>query len=109
MKRKHLDFYTKASKLFEAGYSKVLWRFNSVFQVLLIFSTFLIVQGYEVNLMHYGLMAVSVLIMIFGLGHVYLKFGFFRADQEAIFSENERICAIQKDVKEIKEMLEDLK
>ena len=102
-----ISYYTRVSQLFEAGYSKVLWRVNSVVQILLILNTFLILKGYDFGILEYILMAGGLIIVIFSVGYIYLKFGFFKADQRAIYSQNEIITNIEKEVQEIKKMLKE--
>lgn len=100
-----IKYYTFVSKLFEAGYSKVLWRFNSIFQILLVFNTFLILKGYDFGLFEYVLMAIALVFIIFSVGFVYLKLGLFKADQKAIYSENQIIQSMKDDIIEIKQIL----
>jgi len=52
-------------------------------------------------------MAGGLIIVIFSVGYIYLKFGFFKADQRAIYSQNEIITNIEKEVQEIKKMLKE--
>jgi len=104
-----IKYYTYVSKLFEAGYSKVLWRFNSIFQILLVLNTFLILKGYDFGIVEYIFMAIALVTIIFSVGFVYLRLGLFKADQKAIYSENQIILGMQKDIWEIKELLKQKK
>jgi hypothetical protein len=107
VKKGLMRYYTFGSRLFEAGYSKVMWRFNAIFNILLLVNANLILYGWYLKMHEIVFIGIFILIMIFFLGYFYIKFGFFKADQEAIFSHNQRILDIQKELKEIKGLLKD--
>ena len=104
-KRGLMRYYTFGSRLFEAGYAKVMWRFNAILNILLLVNANLILYGFFLKAHEIVLIGFFILLMIFVLGYFYIRLGFFKADQEAIFSQNQRILDIQKELKEIKEML----
>jgi hypothetical protein len=92
-------------KYWEAGYGKVLARFYSMLSFILMASTYLLVQGFQVGFMETFLVFLGMVVLVFVIGVIYVKTGFLKAEQGAFFNENPEFVSLRKELKEIKDLL----
>jgi len=93
-------------KYWDAGYSKILGRFYGMINFILIGLTYLTLQGIIIDLPVILFLFISMIVLIFVLGVVYVKGGFLKAEQTALFLENPEFVELKKEVKEIKGLLQ---
>ena len=92
-------------KYWDAGYSKILGRFYGMINFILIALTYLTLQGISIDLPLMAFLFVTMVVLIFVLGIFYVKAGFLKAEQTALYLENPELCQIREELSEIKEML----
>lgn len=95
-------------KYWDAGYSKVLGRFYGMVNFILIASTWLIVQNITVDFLVTVILFIGMIIFVFILGIIYVKFGFLKAEQTALYQENPEFMALRQDIKNLELKLNEL-
>ena len=96
-------------KYWDAGYSKVLGRFYGMINFILIASTFLLIQGINIDLFVSVALFFGMIVFVFILGIIYVKFGFLGAEQTALYQENPEFMALRKDIYELREIIDVIK
>jgi len=92
-------------KYWEAGYGKVLARVYSLLSFILMASTYLLLQGFEITPITMLLVFLGLVTTVFIIGTFYVKLGWLKAEQSAFFNENPELMSIREELKEIKEMI----
>jgi len=93
-------------KYWEAGYGKVLARVYSMLSFILMASTYLLLQGFQVGVFEVMLVFISLVTIVFVIGIFYVKFGWLKAEQSAFFNENPELVQIREELKDIKELVQ---
>ena len=93
-------------KYWEAGYGKVLARIYSMLSFILMASTYLLLQGFNVGLFEIITVFILLITAVFVIGIFYVKFGWLKAEQSAFFNENPELVLIRSELKEIKGLLQ---
>jgi len=92
-------------KYWEAGYGKVLARVYSMLSFILMASTYLLLQGFDIGFLAIPLIFLILVTIVFIIGFFYVKLGWLKAEQAAFFNENPELINIRQELKEIKELL----
>ena len=92
-------------KYWEAGYGKVLARVYSMLSFILMASTYLLLQGFEMGFVEMVLVFIMLISLVFIIGIFYVKFGWLKAEQSAFFNENPELMSIRTELRDIKELI----
>jgi len=88
-------------KYWEAGYGKVLARVYSMLSFILMASTYLLLQGFEMGFVEMVLVFIILISLVFIIG----IFGWLKAEQSAFFNENPELMSIRTELRDIKELI----
>ena len=92
-------------KYWEAGYGKVLARVYSMLSFIIASSTYLLLNGFKMDIIGITLVFATLITIVFIVGIFYVKFGWLKAEQSAFFNENPELINIRQELKEIKELI----
>ena len=92
-------------KYWEAGYGKVLARVYSMLSFILMASTYLLLQGFQIGILEMILVFLILITIVFVIGLFYVRFGWLKAEQTAFFNENPELMSLRSELKEIKELI----
>ena len=100
-----LDLYGDTLKIYTSGYNFILGRFYGIVNLAMLASTYLIVQGYEIDFLTTTLVGIVAIIVIMITGYVYLKLGLVKAESKSNFVENPQNMEMLTRIRRIEEIL----